>query len=132
MKTFFLITSTLCLMLACMPVLAQDAAAATSPYQRCTASIKNTPQDAYEPCQQYLEQMPSDDPSHTECVRKWIADYEKALPYIQFLQGLTADPNAAWLVYEPDMTIELPQTSEKEGSFKIEISRSFGNSKQEA
>jgi hypothetical protein len=135
MKTFFLIPTTFFLllasMLACTPALAQDAAAPHS-YEHCTASIKNTPQDAYEPCKQYLEQMPLDDPNHIECVKKWIADYDKALPYVQFLQGLTADEKAAWLVYEPDMTIQLPQTSEPKGPYKIEISRSFANSNQEA
>lgn len=50
---------------------------------------------------------------------------------MQFLQGLTTDQKAAWLVYEPDMTIQLPQTSEKKGPYKIEISRSFGGSKEE-
>ena len=47
------------------------------------------------------------------------------------MQGLTPDPKAAWFVYEPDMDLDLPQTSEKEGSLKIEISRSFGDSTQE-
>jgi hypothetical protein len=131
MKTFLLIASTLGLMLPCIPLLAQDAAPA-SPYKRCTASIKNTPQDAYEPCKQYLEQTPLDDPSHIECVKKWIAAYEKAVPYVQFLQGLATDQKATWLVYEPDTTIQLPPTSEKEGPYKMEISRSFGDAKEEA
>jgi hypothetical protein len=135
MKTIFLISTTLCLLLAStfagIPAPAQDAAA-PNPYQRCTTSIKNAPQDAYEPCRQYLEQVPQDDPNHIECVKKWIADYEKALPYVQFLQGLTTNEKGPWLIYKPDMTIQLPPTSEKEGPYKIEISRSFANSNQEA
>jgi hypothetical protein len=131
MKKVLFVGLALCSIFASLQMLAQDDAA-TSPYDRCSASIKNNPQDAYEPCRHYLEQMPRDDANHIECVKKWIADYEKALPYIRFLQGLTSDPKAPWLVYEPDMGIELPQTSEKEGPYKIEISRSFSDSREEA
>src|SRR5580704_541159 len=39
---------------------------------------------------------------------------------------------ASWYVYEPDLKVELPQTSEGKGPFKIQIARSFGDSKEEA
>jgi hypothetical protein len=47
-------------------------------------------------------------------------------------QGPTAAQKATWFVYEADLKIELPQTSEDKGPFKIQISRSFGDSKEEA
>jgi hypothetical protein len=130
MKTFLRRASALCLLSLGTALSAQNNVSAT-PYQRCSTSIKNAPQDAYEPCRQYLEQTPPDSPEHLEHIKTWVAQYEKVLPYIQFLQGLTADQNAPWIVYEPDTRIDLPQTSEKEGQFKMEISRSFGDAKEE-
>lgn len=50
---------------------------------------------------------------------------------MQFLQGLTTDQEAPWFVYKPDMDIELPQTSRKEGPYKVEVLRSFSNSSEE-
>jgi hypothetical protein len=131
MKTLPLIGLGLCLIFAVIPVPAQDDVG-PSRYDRCATSIRNTPQDAYELCKQYLEQTPAEDAKKVECIRQWIANYEKVLPYIQFLQALTTDERAAWLVYEPDMDIKLPQTSEKEGPYAIEILRSFGDANEES
>jgi len=41
------------------------------------------------------------------------------------LQDLTTDKNALWFVYKPDMAIQLPETSDTEGPYKIQTSRSF-------
>ena len=131
MKKAFLIGSTLCFIFAFIPVLAQNDVP-PSAYGRCAATIQSAPQDAYELCEQYLEQRPLDEAKHLEYVKNWIKEYEQVLPYVRFLQGLTADPKAEWFVYEPDTEIELPQTSEKEGPYKIEISRSFSDSREEA
>jgi hypothetical protein len=117
---------------AVAPLLAQDdAAAENDPYGHCVAEIKNAPLEAYNPCKQYLEQTSHDDAARIEYVRTWIARYEKVLPYLQFLQGLTADKNAPWFVYGPDMGIQLPQTSVMDGPYKIRISRSFSDSNEE-
>lgn len=130
-KTFFLVGSALCLAIVFVPVQAQDNPAA-SLYNRCATSIKKSPQDAFELCERYLEASPVDDPQHIDFVKQWIAKYEKARPYVQFLQGLTADQKAPWFVYEPDTSIELPQTSQKEEPYKVEIVRSFRDSREEA
>lgn len=128
--------SAFCLVFAFIPVLAQDDANSRcdlyTRYTHCIAAMQKTPQYAYGPCKQYLNQFPSDDARRIAYVKKWTTNYEKALPYIQFLQGLAPDQNAAWYVYEPDMNIDLPRTSEKEGPYKVEISRSFGDAKEEA
>jgi hypothetical protein len=111
-----------------VPLLAQDdAATENDPYRHCVAEIKNAPLEAYNPCKQYLEQTPTSDDNtpQVKYVKTWIAGYEKVLPYLQFLQGLTTDKNAPWFVYEPDMAIQLPETSDTEGPYKIQISRSF-------
>jgi len=116
---------------AVTPLLAQDdATTENGPYRLytlCVANIRNVPLEAYRPCKQYLEQTPTSDDNtpQVKYVKTWIARYEKALPYLQFLQGLTTDKNAPWFVYEPDMAIQLPETSDTEGPYKIQISRSF-------
>jgi hypothetical protein len=113
------------------PLLAQDDAATQNDprrlYMLCVANIRNASLEAYRPCKQYLEQTPTSDDNtpQVKYVKAWIARYEKVLPYLQFLQRLTADKNAPWFVYEPDMAIQLPETSDTEGPYKIQISRSF-------
>jgi hypothetical protein len=130
-KTFFLVGSTLCLAIIFAPAQAQNDPTA-SHYNRCVTDIEKTPQNAYDSCERYLAASPSDDAKHIEHVKHWLAKYEKVRPYVQFLQGLTPDQNAPWFVYEPDLDIELPQTSQKEGPYKAEILRSFGSSNEEA
>ena len=121
------------MVLASIQVPAQNKAAPrTNPYSVCIAEMKSAPREAYDPCKQYLEQLPFDDERRVQYVKNWITKYEKVLPFVQFLQSLTADEKAAWFVYEPDLAIDLPQTSEVEGPHKIQIARSFGNSMEEA
>ncbi len=116
---------------AVTPLLAQDGATTENgPYRLyalCVANIRNVPLEAYRPCKQYLEQTPTSDDNtpQVKYVKTWIARYEKVLPYLQFLQGLTTDKNTPWFVYEPDMAIHLPETSDTEGPYRIQISRSF-------
>ena len=75
-------------------------------YKQCITDIRKTPQNAYEPCKEYLEKYPPDNPKRIERIKDWTTKYEKVLPYIQYLQGLTTDNSkAAWFVYEPDMNI---------------------------
>jgi hypothetical protein len=117
---------------AVAPLRAQDGAATKNdPYELCIAKIKNAPLEAYRPCKEYLEQTSDDDATHREYVSTWILRYERVLPYLQFLQGLTADTSAPWFVYEPDMHIQLPETSDTDGPYKIQISRSFNGSIEE-
>ena len=121
--------------LAVAPLLAQDDAATQNDpcrlYALCVAKIRNAPLEAYSPCKQYLERTADDDTPQVKYVKTWIARYEKVLPYLQFLQGLTTDKTALWFVYEPDMAIQLPQTSDPDGPHRIQISRSFSGSNEE-
>ncbi len=131
MKKLLVVGSALCLAIVFVPVQAQEGLV-TSAYDRCATSIKEAPQYAYDLCERYLEASPVDDSKHIDLVQRWIAKYEKVRPYVQFLQGLTADQKAPWFVYEPDTSIELPQTSLKEEPYKVEIVRSFRDSKEES
>lgn len=132
MRAFISAVFACCALAAFIPLFAQDnAAPKNDPYSLCTTAMEKTPQEAYVPCKQYLETMPSDDQEHIKCVKQWITNYDKVLPYANFLQALPGDPKAAWFVFEPDTKIELPETNETDGQFKMQISRSFNGAYEE-
>src|SRR4029077_2183578 len=99
--------------------------ARTDPYSICISKLQNAPQEAYKPCALYLERSYSDDAERVADVKDWITRYANARPHIEFLQSLTANAHAVWIVYGPDMMIDLPQTSDDKGRYKIHIARSF-------
>lgn len=98
-------------------------------YLACVAKINDSPWEAYDVCKRYLAEQSA----HSSYVVAWVADYERALPYIQFLQKLAPDENAPWFVYEPDLQIDLPETIDTPGPgpFSITIARSFNSSREE-
>lgn len=133
MKAGLFTTFILCMVLPCIQLSQQDRTASrTNKYSVCMAAIRKAPEDAYKPCRQYLEQSPFDDPKRIQYVQNWLAQYESLLPYAEYLRSLTVDQKSDWIVYEPDMLIELPQTSEEEGPYKIQIARSFADPTEEA
>jgi hypothetical protein len=132
MRTLLTIILTFSLVPAPIPASAQNQATLdVEPYDVCISAIKKTPLNAADSCRKYLEKKPYDDAARIKYVAKWLANYEKVLPYAKFLQGLPVDQKADWFVYEPDLDIELPQTSENKGSFQMEIARSFADSIQD-
>ncbi len=132
MKARLFTASILSVQLASVQIPVQDKTmTGNDPYSLCISEIRSAPQDAYNPCKQYLEQSPSDDAKRIQYVNNWLTQYEKVRPYVQFLKSLTADQEAAWFVYEPDLVIQLPQTSEEEGLYKIQIGRSFTDRTEE-
>lgn len=133
MRASLFTTSILCAVLVSLPVRGQDKPTpGNDAYSVCIAQIRKAPQDAYSPCRQYLEQSSSDDAKRIQWVKNWVTQYEKKRPYAQYLLNLTSDQKAAWMVYEPDMEIQLPQASEQEGPYKIQIARSFADRMEEA
>jgi hypothetical protein len=134
MKARFFTTSLLCFVIAPVGSSTQDrAVSGNDRYDVCVAKIQSAPpQDAYNSCTEYLEQSPSDHREHVRRVKTWVMLYKEIRPYMQFLQSLTLDEKARWLLYEPDMAVELPQTSETEGPYTIQIARSFANLTEEA
>jgi hypothetical protein len=108
---------------------AQDQApSANDTYDLWLYKIKNGPEQTYGPCREYLERM---HPRDGDVIDSWVADYEKAIPYMQYLKDLAPDGNAPWLVYEPDEKINLPETPLSDGRFKVEISRVSSNPNEE-
>ena len=102
----------------------------TDPYSICISKIQNTPSEAYKPCSVYLEQSYLDDAERIGYVKNWVTKFENARPQIEFLRSLAADERAAWIVYEPDMMIDLPQTSDDKDRYKIYIVRSFAQGEE--
>ncbi|MGC1905961.1 MAG: hypothetical protein WA715_19230 [Candidatus Acidiferrum sp.] len=134
MKARFFTASLLCFVLAPVgPSLQDQAASGNDRYDVCVAKIESgPPQEAYNSCTEYLEQSPPDDSEGVPRVKTWVMLYKEIRPYMQFLQSLTSDEKGRWLLYEPDMAVELPQTSETEGRYTIHIARSFANLTEEA
>ena len=121
-----------CLLITLIPLLAQENSATKSdPYNVCATAMEKTPQEAVMPCKQYLAQNPHDSPEQIECVKKWVANYEKVLPYAKFLQSLPGDPKAEWFLFEPDLKIELPETDENDTPFKTQITKTYRGSYEE-
>src|SRR5215813_12102361 len=102
----------------------------TDPYSICISKIQTASLEAYKPCALYLEQSYSDDADRIDYVKRWVTKFENALPQIEFLRSLAADERAAWVVYEPDMMIDLPQTSDDKDRYKIYIVRSFAQGEE--
>jgi len=136
MNMFLGITSLLCAA-ACIPVPLQQTSVSQKEefYSTCVAAMKTAPVEAEKPCTEYLQLAaanPEEPQDRFQCVKDWLAEYSKLRPYVQFLWTLAPDPKTPWIVYPPDMNIELPQTSDTNGSFKIQISRSFADPSEEA
>ena len=49
------------------------------------------------------------------------------LPFV-----LARDPNGAWLVYEADLSLEIPQVAEKDSNHTVELDRSFNGPIEDA
>jgi len=90
-------------------------------YLACVSKIKDFPWEAYDSCKRYLAEQSE----HSSYVVAWVADYEKALPYIHFLKKLASSENAPWFVYGPDLQIDLPETTDTRGPFQITIARAI-------
>lgn len=94
-------------------------------YSACFDRMLRDPEHSVEICRKYLAASPKDNPDHFKQVEDWVANYDRVQPYVRFLEDLTMEPSGRWLVYQPDTTIDLPQTSQMQGRFQMEISRSF-------
>jgi hypothetical protein len=131
-RNLLLIVSTLCVGLSSIVAQAPPSSAVnTDPYNTCITQIRKAPINAYDLCKKYVDQSPADEPTRLQYVKKWLAQYERDLSSAKFIQGLKTDPNPRFLVYQPDMNIDLPQTSETDGPIKIQISRSFADGREE-
>lgn len=100
-------------------------------YAACSDQMFHDPEHAVGTCKAYLAASPKGNPDCIKKVQDWLAYYDRVQPYVQFLKGLTVDSSGKWLVYGPDTTIDLPQTSQMQGPFQMQITRSFAGAKEE-
>jgi hypothetical protein len=97
-------------------------------YGLCEANMRKDPKLAYKLCKEYLEKYPGDDYERLQMADKWVTTYEKVLAYTKALESLSSSsPSRDWLIFEPDLNANLPQVTEKDGNYKIEIVRSSNN-----
>jgi hypothetical protein len=97
-------------------------------YALCEANMRRDPKLADKLCREYLEKYPLDDYQYLQAADKFVKAYEKVQAYAKALQSMSsAATKGDWLIFEPDLKINLPQVSETEGNNKIEIARSFTN-----
>lgn len=102
-------------------------------YHRCTLPMRTHPQAAYEVCKEYLKKYPGDDQRLVQFVSDWATAYERVLPYTAYLRSIpTPTPTSSWFIYEPDLSIEIPQARQPEGSNRVEIIRRFKGEREEA
>ena len=102
-------------------------------YDLCTERMRSDPQSAYEICGEYLRKYPNDDDRLVRFVREWITSYEKVQPYIKSLRSLApSDSAASWLIYEPDLSVYIPEVVERDGNHPVETGRSFDGAGEEA
>jgi hypothetical protein len=100
---------------------------------RCFDAMQRSPRSAPPVCREYLNRSSEDDARAVKVVRDWLAAYEKVQPYVKALFSLTRpETDRSWLVSEPDLSLEIPQVTEKEGAYKIELDRSFNGAAEEA
>lgn len=52
-------------------------------------------------------------------------------PFVRYLKSLSSDEKARFVVYQPDLTIELPQADRRTLTGKLKIARSYGNPAEE-
>lgn len=102
-------------------------------YRRCTSEMRTNPQDAYEPCKEYLRKYPGDDERFVQFVKNWVTAYDLVLPYIMSARAITPSGSTTpWFIYEPDRHLEIPQVIEKAGAHTVEVVRQFNGEKEDA
>jgi hypothetical protein len=99
--------------------------------RECGTAIRENPGSALEVCRRYLAHSDGDDQRAVNAIREWVAGCDRVRPYTKALLALTTDPNRAWFIYEPDLSLEIPPVVEKDGNYKVELERSFNGPAEE-
>lgn len=99
---------------------------------RCFDAMQHTPSSAESVCRKYLERSADDDPRPVQGARDWLAAYDRVQPYVKALSSLSSSDNdRPWLVYEPDLSLVIPEVVENEGNYKIDLHRSIDTPAEE-
>jgi hypothetical protein len=100
-------------------------------YEACASDIDHAPQNAYDSCARYVRESDSGNPENISKAKEWLETHAVYRPYVRYVQSLTPDDKSKFIVYEPDMTIELPQVNEHDELGTLRIARKFGNLAEE-
>jgi hypothetical protein len=110
----------------------QDAPTVSDPaYEACASDMEHAPQNAYDSCAQYVHDSASGNSENIQKAKDWLATHAVYRPYVRYVQSLTPDDKAKFIVYEPDMTIELPNVDEHDDFGTVKIARKFDNLTEE-
>jgi hypothetical protein len=101
-------------------------------FDACASDMKKAPGDVFESCGRFVQDSSTQDSEDVRKAKKWLAKNAPKRPFVQFLKSLSSDDNARFIVYQPDMTIELPQTDRVARFGKLKIARSYANLTEEA
>jgi hypothetical protein len=100
-------------------------------YEACSFDIEHAPQNAYDSCALYVRESASGNSENIQKAKEWLEMHAVYRPYVRYVQSLTPDDKAKFIVYEPDMTIELPAVDEQDEFGTVKIARKFGNLTEE-
>ncbi|HET9401739.1 MAG TPA: hypothetical protein VFO34_12400 [Candidatus Acidoferrales bacterium] len=134
MKKYLILVAVFGLSAISADVPAQDRSRSTDDlYGACASTANNSPLDAEKPCNEFLAIAdPRNDKDRIRCARTWLTEIHENGPYLLFLHSLQPDPKAQWFVYSPDSKIDIADTSETDGPFEIQITRTFADSRESA
>jgi hypothetical protein len=113
-------------------VLQGAAAQGDGSFETCAADMEKARGDAYDSCGRFVERSPAGDSANVRKAKEWLELNAPKRPYVRYLKSLSSDEKARFVVYQPDMTIELPLADRKTRTGKLKIARSFGNLTEEA
>ena len=110
----------------------QDSPTVSDPaYEACSSDINHAPQDAYDSCARYVEESTSGNAENLQKAKEWLTVHAVYKPYVRYVQSLTPDDKAKFIVYEPDMTIQLPQVDEHDDFGTVKIARTYSSLTEE-
>src|ERR1700761_5541409 len=109
-----------------------SSAMADPAFEACASDMDHLPANAYESCAEYVRETPSESSANIARAKDWLQIHAVYRPYVRYLKSLTSDDNASFLVYRPDMSIDLPQVNQADEFGSIKIERKFANTAEEA
>jgi hypothetical protein len=110
----------------------ETAGRADGSFEACASDMEKAPGNAYDSCGRFVHDSPAGDSADLRKAKKWLAESGPKRPYVEFLKSLSSDEKARFVVFQPDLTIELPQANRKTRTGKLKIVRSFANLTEEA
>ena len=99
-------------------------------FARCASDMEKAPGDAYESCARFVKEAPPSDSENIQKAKRWLGRNAPKLPFVNYLKSLSSD-DKQFVVYQPDLTIELPAVNRKTRTGQLKIARSYANLTEE-